>query len=254
MIGEVDAETFMVRLMAGVIGSACVVFFCSTCYKVRRHSLDALAKLRRQAEHEARLSEVYVCDNYQDEAHWAEHGITTQSHAAAAQSRAKTSEGKHVPHEQHLHPVGRGGLGCIKRGALEGGRRSCLFGGAAGPKGSRRESLFQRSRRPSDRFSSSRSSAGDSDSTEPAKPPPVPLIRWGHGMTLSGPPGPSLAEVAGVEVPIDDEPTKHRSTRVDVNRFASEPLAVLATGDARVATIKPLRRCSTLQICICTCM
>ena len=91
-------------------------------------------------------------------------------------------------------------------------------------------------------YNVSRSSSARA-SAEPAKAPPVPLIRWGHGMTLSGPPVSSVT----AEVQTDDDPMEHRRTQVDNNRFASPPLAVLATGEARVATIKPLQRCFMLH-------
>ena len=61
-------------------------------------------------------------------------------------------------------------------------------------------------------------------------------------MTLSGPPGSSVATE-----PADNEPTKQRRAQCDTNRFASPPLVVLATGAARVATVKPLRRCFMLH-------
>ena len=61
-------------------------------------------------------------------------------------------------------------------------------------------------------------------------------------MTLSGPPGSSVATE-----PADNEPTKQRRAQCDTNRFASPPLVVLATGGARVATVKPLRRCFMLH-------
>ena len=67
-------------------------------------------------------------------------------------------------------------------------------------------------------------------------PSAAPLFGWGQ-MTLSGPP---LSSVT-VGAPADDGTSGHRSIRFDPNRFTSPPLVVLATGDARVALIKPLR-------------
>ena len=126
-----NTETFMVCLMIGVIGSACLFFVCHSCYNLSRINRRVQAQAKREAEREARITNA----------------------------------------------------------------------------------------------------------------PPVPLIRWGHGMTLSGPPVSSVT----AEVQTDDDPMEHRRTQVDNNRFASPPLAVLATGEARVATIKPLQRCFMLH-------
>ena len=81
----------------------------------------------------------------------------------------------------------------------------------------------------------SRRSSVDSAGTS-AQHARVPLFGWGQ-MTLSGPP---LSSVT-VGAPADDGTSGHRSIRFDPNRFTSPPLVVLATGDARVALIKPLR-------------
>ena len=67
-------------------------------------------------------------------------------------------------------------------------------------------------------------------------PSATPLFGWGQ-ITLSGPP---LSSVT-VGAPAVYGTSGHRSIRFDPNRFTSPPLVVLATGDARVALIEPLR-------------
>ena len=249
MIGDVDSETFMVRLMFGVIGSASVLFFCHSCYDVSRISRRAHAQVRRKAERDARITDVFVCDDFQD---------STQEHTGHnAQFWRHVDEQLQVERDAstkqraaHALPGGPSPQSRMLDGAS---RQSHLLSRASGSDGNRRCSQRMArwmpsmggvsalsSMRSSTMGSSTRSSAGTS--AEPAKEPPVPLIRWGHGMTLSGPPGSSVATE-----PADNEPTKQRRAQCDTNRFASPPLVVLATGGARVATVKPLRRCFMLH-------
>ena len=62
----------------------------------------------------------------------------------------------------------------------------------------------------------------------------MPLLGW-NSMALSGPP--SLPSEAGTV----EGRNEHQRFQIDANRFSSPPLAVLATGDARVATSTSLR-------------
>ena len=64
---------------------------------------------------------------------------------------------------------------------------------------------------------------------------PMPLLGW-NSMALSGP-APSLPSEAGTV----DGRHEHQRFQIDANRFSSPPLAVLATGDARVATSEATR-------------
>ena len=69
---------------------------------------------------------------------------------------------------------------------------------------------------------------------------PVSLLRWSN-LKLSGPP--RLAELTKtIGTGLNDERTKRGP-----GRFASVPLTVLATGDARVATDKRSKRCFMLH-------
>ena len=245
MIGDVEAETFMTRLMLGVIGSACALFLCHTCHNVSRINRRAQAQAKKKAERDARLADVFVCESYQD---------TTMAQ----------ENGEHAGHDeqfwQHVDEQLR-----VQRDASvkqrfsqappdgpELGAQSSMLNG---PRRQRRVSIrmarwvFPTSGLPSAR-SSMRSSIGSSTRSSTDGPgalaapkvAPVPLLRW-DCLSLSGPPGSSVT----VEVPVAEEPARHQSTQVDANRFTSPPLAVLATGEARVATIKPLRRCFMLH-------
>ena len=243
MIGDVDSETFMIRLMFGVIGSAVVFFLCHTCYNVSRINRRAQVQAKKKAERDARLADVYVCESYQDTAMAMEHG----EHAGhdeqfwqhvdeqlQAQRNASVKQ-----RFSQAPPVGP-----------ELGDQSLN-----GPRRQRRASIrmarwvFPTSGLPSARSSmrsfigpSTRSSTDRAGALAAPKVAPVPLLRW-DCLSLSGPPGSSVT----VEVPVAEEPARHQSTQVDANRFTSPPLAVLATGEARVATIKPLRRCFMLH-------
>ena len=236
MIGDVEAETFMTRLMLGVIGSACALFLCRTCHNVSRINRRAQAQAKKKAERDARLADVFVCESYQGTAMAQENG----EHAGHdEQFWQHVDEQLRVQRDasvkQRFSQAPPDGLGL-------GAQSSRLNG----PRRQRRVSIrmarwvFPTSGLPSAR-SSMRSSIGPStrSSTDKAgalaapKVAPVPLLRW-DCLSLSGPPGSSVT----VEVPVAE---------VDSNRFTSPPLAVLATGEARVATIKPLRRCFMLH-------
>ena len=251
MIGDVEAETFMIRLMLGVIGSACVLFLCRTCYNVSRINRRAAAQAKKKAERDARLADVFVCESYQDTAMAQEHG----EHASHdehfwqhvdEQLRAQrdASVNRRFPQAQpdKLGPDPKSSIGPSQQRRLSIRMAGWVFplSGLPTARSSVRSSIGT-SRR-SSLGSSTRSSTNRVEALAEPKAAPVPLVRW-DCMTLSGPPG----STSPVQEPAGEEPTKYQGVQVDVNRFASPPLAVLATGEARVATIKPLRRCFMLH-------
>ena len=251
MIGDVEAETFMIRLMLGVIGSACVLFLCHTCYKVSRINHHAAAKAKKRAERGARLADVFVCESYQDTAVAQEHGehaghdehfwqhvdeeLRVQRDASVKRRFLQAQPDK-------LGPGPKSSIGPSQQRRLSIRMAGWVFplSGLPTARSSVRSSIGT-SRR-SSLGSSTRSSTNRVEALAEPKAAPVPLVRW-DCMTLSGPPG----STSPVQEPAGEEPTKYQGVQVDVNRFASPPLAVLATGEARVATIKPLRRCFMLH-------
>ena len=75
MIGGLDANTFMMRLMFGVISFAIAVFICVTCYDTQRKDRLMQAYVRRRAEHSASINQSFVCGSSQTTAaQWLEHG------------------------------------------------------------------------------------------------------------------------------------------------------------------------------------
>ena len=213
MIGGLDSNTFMVRLLFSVIGSAFAIFLCVTCYDVRHQHRLVQAYVRRKAESNAAINSLYVCDSSRETpaAHWLEHGNRD----------AQPQEvGLRAADAQQLQQS----FGCIPETALDG---ACSQ--SHGSDGDvRRPWRFQR-----------RSLVDPtSTSAQHARVPAVPLFGW-RQMTLSGPlPSPTAKVVSWA----DNGAVKRRGTQVDANRFTSPPLVVLATGGARVATIRPLQQ------------
>ena len=243
MIGDVEAETFMIRLMLGVIGSACVLFLCRTCYNVSRINRHAAAEAKTKAERGARLADVFVCESYQDTAMAQEHGEhaghddqfwqqVDEQLRVQRDASVKRRFSRAVPDKLGPGPQSSTGPSRQCRLSMRMARWAFPPSGLPAALSSTHSSIG----------ASRRSSTGKAAALAEPKIPPVPLLRW-NCMTLSGPPGSS----ATVEVPADEKPTKHQSTQIDNNRFASPPLVVLATGGARVATIKRLRRCFMLH-------
>ena len=190
MISLLDAKTFMVRLLFFVIGCACSVWLCVTCYNSRRQQGLMKAYMRRKAKRDAPINSSFVptiCGSSQIAAtHWLEHGDR------GAQ-----------PWQEVGSPAADAMLLSSRRFSVD--------------------------------------SAGTS-AQHARVPPAVPLLGWNQ-MTLSGPPFSSVT----VEASADDGTSRHRSIQVDPNRFTSPPLVLLATGNARVALIKPLRKCFMLH-------
>ena len=232
MIGGMDADTFMVRLMFGVIGSAIAVFICTTCYNVCRIDRRMQAYARSREEHNAPINRSFVCGSSQTTAaQWLEHGDRN------AQPR-RQSDAQLQQYRQQVEPpadaqqVPQQSAACIpSETALDGACSRSV------PISSGGKSWFQQ------RFVLRSFVDSTGTSTQHAGATALPLFGWNR-MALSGPP--SLSSVAA-EAPTDDGTTEHQRTQVDANRFASPPLVVLATGDARVAFIKSLRQCFMLH-------
>ena len=241
MIGNVDSKTFMIRLMLGVIGSASVLFFFHTCYNVSRAGRRARAQARKKAERDARITDVYMCDSFQDNAlarELGEHDEHFWQHVDEQLLAQRDVSGKRRFSQALPGCLGPAPQPCTLNPAPRRESRLPSLARWASPPGG-----IPSARSPMP-FSGSptHSSTAEAEASAEPKVLPVPLIRW-NCMELSGTPGSGVA----VEAPADAEPTKHRSMQVDANRFASPPLAVLATGEARVATVKPLRRCFMLH-------
>jgi len=231
MIGGLDANTFMMRLMFGVISFAIAVFICVTCYDTQRKDRLMQAYVRRRAEHSASINQSFVCGSSQTTAaQWLEHGnrnaqLRRQSDPLLQQYRQQMESPAIDPQQ-----VPQLSVGCIpSKTAQDGACRQSI------PISPGRKSLFQR------RFSvrSIVDSTGAS-AQHAAAPAAMSLFGWNQ-MTLSGPP--SLSSVMAA----DDGATEYQSIQVDANRFASPPLVVLATGDARVATVESLQQCFMLH-------
>ena len=233
MIGGLDADTFMARLMFGVIGSAIAVFICITCYDVRRKDRRVQAYARSRAEHDAPINRSFVCGSSQTTAaQWLEHGDRNaqprrQSDAQLQQYRQQMgspADAQQLPQQS---------VACIpSETALD---VACSRSIPISPGG---KSRFQQ------RFAvrSFVDSTGTS-TAQHAGATALPLFGWNR-IRLSGPP--SLSCVTA-EASADDGTTEHQIIQVDANRFASPPLVVLATGDARVASVESLRQCFMLH-------
>ena len=211
MIGDVDSETFMIRLMFGVIGSAVVFFLCHTCYNVSRINRRAQVQAKKKAERDARLADVYVCESYQDTAMAMEHGEHAghdeqfwQHVDEQLQAQRNASVKQRFSQAPPVGPeLGDQSLNGPRRQRRASIRMARWVFPTSGPsaRSSMRSSIGALTR-------SSTHRAGALAAAP--KVAPVPLLRW-DSLTVSG------------------------------------PLAVLATGEARVATVKPLRRCFMLH-------
>ena len=233
-IGGLDSNTFMARLLIGVIVSAAAVFFCVTWFDARRKGRRAHAYAQRMAEHNAPINQSFVCGNSQTTAaQWLEHGDRNaqprrQSDAQLERYRQQMISPEEGPQPDSQRIVGR----IASETAQDEPRRE----NPARPISPGVKSRFKQ------RFvvrSFNVDSAGTSEE-HAGLPTTTPLFGWNR-MMLSGPP--SLSSEAAT----DDRRNEPQEFHVDANRFALPPLAVLATGDARVATIESLRQCFMLH-------
>ena len=226
MIGGLDADTFMARLMFGVIGSAIAVFICITCFDVRRKDRRVQAYARSRAEHNAPINRSFVCGSSQTTAaQWLEHG--DRNTQPRRQSDAQLQQYRQMGSPADAQQLPQQSVACIpSEMALDG---ACSRSIPISPGG---KSRFQQ------RFADSTGTSG-----QHAGATALPLFGWNR-IRLSGPP--SLSCVTA-EASADDGTTEHQRIQVDTNRFASPPLVVLATGDARVASVESLRQCFMLH-------
>ena len=232
MIGGIDADTFMMRLMFGVIGSAIAVFVCVTCYDVRRKDRRAQAYARSRAEHNAPINRSFVCGSSQTTAaQWLELG--DRNAQPRRQSDAQLQQCRHqMGSPADAQQVPQQSVACIpSETALDG---ACSRSIPISPGG---KSWFQQ------RFAVRSSGDSTGTSAQHAGATALPLFGWNR-IRMSGPP--SLSSVTA-EASADDGTTEHQRIQVDANRFASPPLVVLATGDARVASVESLRQCFMLH-------
>ena len=233
-IGGLDANTFMARLLVGVIGSAVAVFFCVTCFDARRKGRRAHAYARRMAEHNAPINQSFVCGNSQTTAaQWLEHGDRNAQPRRQSDAQLERYRQQMISPEEDRQPGPQRIVGRIaSETAHEEPRRK-------NPARPISPGVRSRSKQRLAVGSFNVDSAGTSEE-HAGLPTTMPLFGWNR-VALSGPP--SLSNEAAT----DDGRNELQEFHVDANRFASPPLAVLATGDARVATIESLRQCFMLH-------
>ena len=199
MVGDLDTQTFVVRLLCGVFGCALAVFLCVTCYNAHHQPRLVQAYVRRKAERDAPINSSFcVCSSSQiTAAHWLEHGSDRwleHGNDRVAQLWQQSSA-----QEQQMELLAA-------------------------------DATLSSSMRPS-------MDSGGTSAQHARVPRAVPLFGW-HRLTLSGPPLSSAMTKASA----NDGTIERQNDQVTSSRFTSPPLVVLATGNARMAMIKPLRQ------------